>query len=87
MTLAFLAATAALDRRRGHALRSACDGCPPVEKLLGRTPNAAAICSSVRSAPTRASLTSRAWWRMLCLLSRPRLWQWIGDDDATVFSY
>jgi predicted peroxiredoxin len=101
--IAFLVATAALDRGKqvamfltkeavrlalpGHALGTACDGCPPVEKLFGQYADGGGellvcpICFNARKLD-EASLVANAR-----LAGATPLWEWIGDDDATVFSY
>ena len=101
--IAFLVATAALDRGKqvamfltkeavrlalpGHALGTACDGCPPVEKLFGQYAGGGGellvcpICFNARKLD-ETSLVSNAR-----LAGATPLWEWIGDDDATVFSY
>jgi predicted peroxiredoxin len=101
--IGFLVATAALDRGKqlamfltkeavrlalpGHALGTACDGCPPVEKLFGQYADGGGellvcpICFNARKLD-EASLVANAR-----LAGATPLWEWIGDDDATVFSY
>lgn len=101
--IAFLVATAALDRGKqvamfltkeavrlalpGHALGTPCDGCPPVEKLFGQYAERGGellvcpICFNARKLD-EASLAANAR-----LAGATPLWEWIGDDDATVFSY
>jgi predicted peroxiredoxin len=101
--IGFLVATAALDRGKkvtmfltkeavrlalpGHALGTACDGCPPVEKLFGQYADGGGellvcpICFNARKLDEE-SLVANAR-----LAGATPLWEWIGDDDATVFSY
>jgi predicted peroxiredoxin len=101
--IAFLVATAALDRGKqvamfltkeavrlalpGHALGTACDGCPPVEKLFGQYADGGGellvcpICFNARKLE-EGSLGANAR-----LAGATPLWEWVGDDDATVFSY
>lgn len=101
--IGFLVATAALDRGKhvamfltkeavrlalpGHALGTACDGCPPVEKLFGQYADGGGellvcpICFNARKLD-EGSLVANAR-----LAGATPLWEWIGDDDATVFSY
>lgn len=101
--IAFLVATAALDRGKqvamfltkeavrlalpGHALGTACDGCPPVEKLFGQYVDGGGellvcpICFNARKLDEGSLVASAR------LAGATPLWEWIGDDDATVFSY
>jgi predicted peroxiredoxin len=103
VTVAFLVATAALEQGRsvamfltkeavrlalpGHAEAVACDGCPPLARLFEQYANGGGellvcpICFNARKLD-EAALTSNAR-----LAGATPLWQWIGPDAATVFSY
>jgi predicted peroxiredoxin len=101
--VAFLVATAALDQGKqvamfltkeavrlalpGYAEAVACDGCPPLSRLLEQYADGGGellvcpICFSARKLD-EAQLTANAR-----LAGATPLWQWIGGDQATVFSY
>jgi len=71
----------------GYAEAVACDGCPPLARLLQQYVDGGGellvcpICFSARKLD-EAQLTANAR-----LAGATPLWQWIGDDQATVFSY
>jgi predicted peroxiredoxin len=99
----FLVAGAALDARKnvmffltkdavrlalpGHAQGVACDGCPPLETLFGQVAEKGGellvcpICFNARGLEG-SELVANARIR-----GATPLWEWIGDMDATVFSY
>lgn len=103
VTVAFLVATAAVDKGKqvgmfltkdairlglpGHAEGVACDGCPPLERLFEQYADGGGellvcpICLNSRGLEG-SELVANA--RMA---GATPLWEWIGDDDATVFSY
>lgn len=103
VTVAFLVAGAALDAGRqvgiwltrdavrlglpGEARGEACDGCPPLERLFeqfaekGGELMVCPICFNARNL-AEGDLVGNAR-----LVGATPLWQWIGDDAATVFSY
>ena len=103
VTVAFLVAGAALEQGRqvamfltkeairlalpGHAQAVACDGCPPLARLFeqfaerGGELLVCPICFSARKLD-EARLVPNAR-----LAGATPLWQWIGDDPATTFSY
>lgn len=72
---------------RGYAEAVACDGCPPLSRLLQQYVDGGGeflvcpICFSARKLD-EAQLTANAR-----LAGATPLWQWIGDNEATVFSY
>jgi predicted peroxiredoxin len=65
----------------------ACDGCPPLSRLLEQYADGGGellvcpVCFSARQLD-EAQLTGNAR-----LAGATPLWQWIGGDEATVFSY
>jgi predicted peroxiredoxin len=71
----------------GHAQAVACDGCPPLPRLFeqfeerGGELLACPICVSARKLDD-AELAANAR-----LAGATPLWQWIGNDPATTFSY
>ena len=103
VTVAFLVGGAALDKGKhvamfltkeavrlglpGYAEGVACDGCPPLPKLLGQYADGGGellvcpICFNSRKLDD-SQLAQNAR-----LVGATPLWEWIGDDDVTVFSY
>jgi predicted peroxiredoxin len=71
----------------GYAEAVACEGCPPVSRLAGQYADGGGellvcpICFSARKLD-EADLVENAR-----LAGATPLWDWIGDDDVTVFSY
>jgi predicted peroxiredoxin len=103
VTVAFLVGGAALEQGKqvtmfltkeavrvalpGYAEGTACEGCPPLARLLeqfaagGGQLLVCPICFNGRKlAETALAANAR-------LGGATPLWEWIGDDDATVFSY
>jgi predicted peroxiredoxin len=103
MTVALLIAGAAVDQGRqvtmfltkeavrlalpGYAQATACDGCPPVARLLEQFTEGGGqllvcpVCFNARKLD-EGDLTPNAR-----LGGATPLWDWIGGDHATVFSY
>jgi predicted peroxiredoxin len=103
VTVAFLVAGAALDQgkevamfltkeavrlaTRGVAVGVACEGCPPLPKIFeqfgekGGELLACPFCVSSRGID-EASLVANAR-----IAGATPLWEWIGEEPATVFSY
>jgi predicted peroxiredoxin len=103
VTVAFLVAGAALDAGKqvgmwltrdavrlalpGEAKGEACDGCPPLERLFeqfvekGGELMVCPICFNARKLE-EGQLVGNAR-----LVGATPLWEWIGDEPATVFSY
>ena len=71
----------------GHADAVACDGCPPLARLFEQYAEAGGellvcpICFNSRKLE-EAQLVANAR-----LAGATPLWEWIGDEPATVFSY
>ena len=71
----------------GYAEGVACEGCPPLPKLLQQYADnggkllVCPICFDARKLD-KEGLVSNA-----TIGGATPLWNWIGDDDATVFSY
>lgn len=103
VTVAFLVAVGAAEQGRptlmfmtkeavriaipGYARAVACDGCPPLEDLLSRFERAGGrflvcpICFDARKLD-KDDLVANAE-----LGGTVPMWQWIGDEGATTFSY
>jgi predicted peroxiredoxin len=101
--IAFLVGTAAIDKGKrvamfltkeavriglpGYADAVACEGCPPLARLFQQFADGGGellvcpICFNARKL-AEADLVANAR-----LAGATPLWEWIGDDDATVFSY
>ncbi len=86
-TLMFLTKEAARLALDGVATGVACDGCPPLAGLLERYAKAGGtflvcpICFDARKLD-KSQLVDNAE-----LGGTIPMWQWIGDDNATTFSY
>jgi predicted peroxiredoxin len=101
--IAFLVAGAALDKGKsvamfltkdavhlatpGKAVGTPCEGCPPIERLFAQFEEkggellACPICLNARGLED-AELVANAR-----VAGGTPLWEWIGDEAATVFSY
>ena len=101
--IAFLVGVAALDQGKqvamfltkdairvalpGEAIGEACDGCPPLERLFQQYADGGGellvcpICVSARG------LTGADWVPNARIAGATPLFEWIGDEGATVFSY
>lgn len=71
----------------GHARGEACDGCPPLERLFEQYAQAGGelmvcpICVNSRGLEGTELVTNAT------VAGATPLWEWIGDEAATVFSY
>ncbi len=103
VTVAFLVAGAALERGRdvamfltkeavrlalpGHAQAVACDGCPPLARLFEQFATGGGellvcpICVSARKLDADGFVPNAR------LAGATPMWEWLGDEPATVFSY
>jgi predicted peroxiredoxin len=103
VTVAFLVAGAALERGRevamfltkeavrlalpGHAEGVACDGCPPLARLFEQFAQGGGqllvcpICVNARK------LDSGSFVANARLAGATPMWEWLGDEPGTVFSY
>jgi predicted peroxiredoxin len=101
--VAFLVATAALDQGKqvalfltkeavrlgvpGFATGVACEGCPPLTRLFEQYANGGGellvcpICFNARGLEGSEFVSNAR------LAGATPLWEWIGDEQATVFSY
>ncbi len=86
-TLMFLTKEAVRLAQEGVAVGVACDGCPPLPDLLRRYADAGGrfyvcpICFDAKQLD-KATLLPNAE-----LAGTVPMWQWIGDEGATTFSY
>ncbi|MGH9157584.1 MAG: peroxiredoxin [Acidimicrobiales bacterium] len=86
-TLMFLTKEAVRLAVDGVAVGLACDGCPPLATLLGRYAAAGGryyvcpICFDAKKLD-KASLIPNAE-----IAGTVPMWEWIGDEGATTFSY
>ena len=103
VTVAFLVAGAALGRGErsamwltkeavrlalpGHAQAVACDGCPPLARLFEQFAEGGGqllvcpICFNARRLDEDAMVENAS------LVGATPMFEWIGDDDAAIFSY
>ena len=86
-TLMFVTKEAVRLSTTGFGVGVACEGCPPIPDLLDRYAAAGGrflvcpICFNARAGDDRALLPNAK------LGGTVQLWEWIGDDDVTTFSY
>ncbi|MFL5861772.1 MAG: DsrE family protein [Solirubrobacteraceae bacterium] len=72
---------------RGHAQAVACDGCPPLPRLFEQFADGGGellvcpICWSARKLEEDAMVANAR------LVGATPMFDWIGDDDAAIFSY
>jgi predicted peroxiredoxin len=103
VTVAFLVATAGLEQGKsvamfltkeavrlglpGYAEAVACEGCPPLSRLFGQYADGGGellvcpICFNARKLDETQLVPNAR------LAGATPLWQWVGDEAATVFSY
>lgn len=86
-TLMFLTKEAVRLALNGVAVGTACEGCPTIADLMGRYVAAGGrllvcpICFNTKQLDTTALVANAE------LGGTVPLWEWIGDDGATTFSY
>jgi predicted peroxiredoxin len=86
-TLVFLSKEAVRLALDGVAAGVACEGCPPLADLLARYDKAGGhfmvcpVCFNAKHLDKAGLLPSAE------LAGTVQLWEWIGDDGATTFSY
>jgi predicted peroxiredoxin len=86
-TLMFLSKEAVRLATEGVAVGVACDGCPPLPELVARYEAAGGkllacpICFNARKLDQNQLVKNAE------LGGTVPMWQWIGDDGATTFSY
>lgn len=86
-TLMFLTKEATRLAVRGVAVGTACEGCPPIADLMHRYTVASGtflvcpICFNAKQLDTEALVDGAT------IGGTVPMWEWIGDDAATTFSY
>jgi predicted peroxiredoxin len=86
-TLMFQAKEAVRLAREGVATGVACEGCPPLRDLLSRYEKAGGrfmvcpVCFNAKQLDKGDLVTNAE------LAGSVQLWEWIGDEGATTFSY
>jgi predicted peroxiredoxin len=86
-TLMFLTKEAVRLALDGHAIGVACEGCPPLPELLKRYEAAGGryfvcpVCFNAKQLDADRLIAGAE------LQGTIPLWNWIGDDPATAFSY
>jgi predicted peroxiredoxin len=103
VTVAFLVAGAALERGRevavfltkeavrlaqpGHAVGVACEGCPPLERVFQQFADGGGELLVCPICVTARGLDGSEFVANARIAGATPLWEWIGDEAATVFSY
>lgn len=103
VTVAFLTAVAAAERGRatmmflskeavrlvvpGVAIATACEGCPPLTELLDRYQKAGGRYFACGICVQAKKLDSGNFIEGAEVGGTVPLWDWIGDDEATTFSF
>lgn len=101
--IAFLIGGAALDKGKqvamfltkdavhvalpGHAEGAACDGCPPLERLFEQYASGGGELLVCPICVTSRGLDEAHFVANARVAGATPLWEWIGDEPATVFSY
>jgi len=86
-TLMFLAKEAVRLAIEGTAVGVACDGCPPLADLVKRYEAAGGECFVCPICFNAKQLDEDALIAGARLQGTLPMWEWIGDDGATTFSY
>jgi predicted peroxiredoxin len=103
VTVAFLVGGAALQRGSsaamwltkeavrlalpGHALGVACDGCPPLERVFDQYAEAGGELLLCPFCVNSRGLQDAEFVPNARVAGATPLWEWIGEEPATVFSY
>ena len=86
-TLMFLTKEAARLATRGVAVGAACDGCPPIADLMTRYAAAGGVLLVCPICFDSRQLQESALLENARLGGTVQLWEWIGEDPVTTFSY
>lgn len=71
----------------GHAQGEACDGCPPIERLFAQFAEGGGELLVCPICVTSRGLDDTELVANARIAGATPLWEWIGDEPATVFSY
>jgi predicted peroxiredoxin len=71
----------------GHAEGAACEGCPPLERLFEQYAEAGGELLVCPICVTSRGLDEAGFVANARVAGATPLWDWIGDEPATVFSY
>ena len=71
----------------GYADGVACDGCPPLSRLFGQYAEGGGELLVCPICFTARKLDESQLVQNARLAGATPLWDWVGDDQATVFSY
>jgi predicted peroxiredoxin len=86
-TLVFLTKEAVRLALDGVAVGTACAGCPPLPDLMVRYVTASGTFLVCPVCFTAKGLDDRALIKGAALGGTVPMWEWIGDEGATTFSY
>ena len=86
-TLMFLIKEAVRLALPGVATGVACDGCPPLADLVARYQNASGSFLVCPICVDAKGLTDQPMIEGASLGGTVPMWEWIGDEGATTFSY
>lgn len=86
-TLMFLTKEAVRLAVPGVALGTACDGCPPIEDLMARYRTAGGTYLVCPICWNAKGLTDQQLIEGAEMGGTVPMWEWIGDEGATTFSY
>ncbi len=103
VTVAFLVAGAALERGRevamfltkeavrlavpGHATGVACDGCPPLERIYEQFAQGGGLLLACPFCVNSRKLDAESFVGNARVAGATPMWEWLGDEGGTVFSY
>ncbi len=103
VTIAFLVAGAALERGRevamfltkeavrlaepGHAVGVACDGCPPLERIFEQFARGGGELLACPFCVNARRLDADGFVDHARVAGGTQMFEWLGDDGGTVFSY
>ena len=71
----------------GHAQGEACDGCPPIERLFDAVRRGRRRTARLPDLRKSRGLENTKFVTNATVAGATPLWEWIGDEAATVFSY
>jgi predicted peroxiredoxin len=86
-TLMFLTKEAARLAVKGVAIGTACEGCPPIADLMSRYTSAGGTFLVCPICFNAKQLDSATLIEGATLGGTLPMWEWIGDEAATTFSY